>query len=404
MVSMVLVPYGINPNFDIVPIVMVTSLLIKKSQVSQSNTHNIINLKNRAHRLGRQTNRTLRHQQRLHHILLQNIRNQALSHINASSVLSLGMSVPQLGHSGNRVESSVLRQRIRHNLQRFSKCSKAVLLHACQRVRVLTQSDHQLDLGRAASRDQRPLLHQTPNNAQRVMNRPVRLVQHQSIASPHQHRHRPARVRHSCKLNHSARPRAHLLHQIRIAQHLTTKMVQTGDRLARQTLAYKLNVVSLNVLDHHYFHFGQKVQRQLVHGISQNALLNEQHIAVGCFDFFHNVQNVLAFFFEYAVHLSVVVDDHIVFHVGLGRTDAKLNEANFCLFDLFWRIKSGRFLVKDKAVDELGVVNGAAELLDQLDVAQVHVGGSGRVDDLHDRVDSNGRQLTGELGDHFGVE
>ncbi|RNA10831.1 hypothetical protein BpHYR1_007811 [Brachionus plicatilis] len=29
MVSMVLVPYGINPNFDIVPRVMVTSLRIK---------------------------------------------------------------------------------------------------------------------------------------------------------------------------------------------------------------------------------------------------------------------------------------------------------------------------------------------------------------------------------------
>ena len=81
-------------------------------------------------------------------------------------------------------------------------------------------------------------------------------------------------------------------------------------------LAHELNVVAFDVLDDHDFHFGEKVKRQLVDGVAQNALLDEKHVAVDGLDFLHNVQNVLALLLEYTIHLRVVVDDDVVFHLN----------------------------------------------------------------------------------------
>jgi hypothetical protein len=61
-------------------------------------------------------------------------------------------------------------------------------------------------------------------------------------------------------------------------------------------------------------------------------------------------------------------------------------------------------LVKDQTLDEFGVINGASELLDELDVSQIDVGGDERVNDLENGIDSDRREQARVLRDDFGVE
>jgi hypothetical protein len=121
-------------------------------------------------------------------------------------------------------------------------------------------------------------------------------------------------------------------------------------------LANEFDIITLDILDDHDLHFGQKVKSQLVDGVSQNALLDQQDIAVGSLDLLDNVQNVLTLLLEDTVHLSVIIDYDVVFHlnsikqvnecklderklkykdsyIGLGWRDAELNEADFGLLD-----------------------------------------------------------------------
>jgi len=51
-----------------------------------------------------------------------------------------------------------------------------------------------------------------------------------------------------------------------------------------------------------------------------------------------------------------------------------------------------RALGEDEAVDQRGLIDGAAELLDHGDVVQVDVGGGGGVDEDEDGVHGEGRE------------
>ena len=85
---------------------------------------------------------------------------------------------------------------------------------------------------------------------------------------------------------------------------------------------------------------------------------------------------------QHPVHRCVVAHDDRVVQVRLRRRDAKLDERDLGVLDA--RRPSGaagRALVEHEAVDELGVVDGAAELGDDADVAKVDCLGAVGVDD-----------------------
>lgn len=83
-------------------------------------------------------------------------RSAHLAHVDAGRGLALGVSVPQLGYRGDRVEPGVLGQRGRNDLQGVGVGAHAVRLHAAQGAGVLGQAQGQLDLRGAAARDQSP--------------------------------------------------------------------------------------------------------------------------------------------------------------------------------------------------------------------------------------------------------
>ena len=89
------------------------------------------------------------------------------------------------------------------------------------------------------------------------------------------------------------------------------------------------------------------------------------------------------FFSEHSVHLRVIRDDDVVFHVGLWWRETELDEADLCLFDARYTPASGRLSVKENSLDHLRVVDGPAQLFEDFDVLEINVGGGGRIlDDL----------------------
>jgi hypothetical protein len=69
-----------------------------------------------------------------------------------------------------------------------------------------------------------------------------------------------------------------------------------------------------------------------------------------------------------------------------------------------WPLRVGSYLVEDESLDELGVLDGSSDLLDDADEVEVDVGRRRRVDDAQHCVDGERRQLRGVVADDFAVE
>lgn len=134
-------------------------------------------------------------------------------------------------------------------------------------------------------------------------------------------------------------------------------------------LANELNLVSLNILDTHNTKLGQEMQRQVVDSISENRFLDEEHVALCLLDLLDHVEQVCSLLFQDLVHLSVVVDNDLVLHVGFRRAELELDKGDSGLLD------SGRtataldnLLVKDQTVHHLTVVDDTTGLLEDANV------------------------------------
>ena len=74
-----------------------------------------------------------------------------LPDIDPSSPLPEGVSLPELCHHTNGVQSSILSQSEWDHLHSLSECPYAVGLHPCQRLRVFHQPKGYLSLGGPSS-------------------------------------------------------------------------------------------------------------------------------------------------------------------------------------------------------------------------------------------------------------
>lgn len=58
------------------------------------------------------------------------------------------------------------------------------------------------------------------------------------------------------------------------------------------------------------------MQGQIVHRIPKDRFLDEKHIALCLLNLLNHVEEILALLFEDFIHLAVVVDDNLVFHLN----------------------------------------------------------------------------------------
>lgn len=70
--------------------------------------------------------------------------------------------------------------------------------------------------------------------------------------------------------------------------------------------------------------------------LPQDRLLNKQYIAASLFYFLAYFKNVLSFFSKNSVHLCVVTDYNLIFHLVKNKT--KYNNYKFKIFTLLFLI------------------------------------------------------------------
>jgi len=266
---------------------------------------------------------------------------------------------------------------------------------------VLREKPRDMDLRRTAANDQRALLDEAAYDTERVVQTALALLKHDVATAHAQYTDGTPWVAHAGDLDNCRLGLGGLFDEVGIAELLLGESVNVGDGLAPKRFGQERDLVTLDVLDDEDLELGEEVQRDVVDGVAQDRLLDEQDVAAPLLDLLAELKNVSALLLDDLVHLPVVVDDDRVIHVGLRSRELELNHRDLGLFHPSWTTSGGdNVLVENDAVDKLGIFDRAADLLDDTDVAQVDVRG-GRSNETGNCVDGyrcqQGRELRDDL-------
>lgn len=80
-------------------------------------------------------------------------------------------------------------------------------------------------------------------------------------------------------------------------------------------LAYKLDLISFDVLYDQDVGFRQKVEAEVVDCVAENGLLNKKDIALHLLDLLDHVQKIYSLLFEDFVHLPVIIHYDLILHL-----------------------------------------------------------------------------------------
>ena len=165
-----------------------------------------------------------------------------------------------------------------------------------------------------------------------------------------------------------------------------------GDGGGADGLRDEVDLFSVDVLDNHDLLLGEEMESEIADGLSQDGLLEENDVGAGGDDLLDYAKDVLTLLLDDSVHSLIVTDGDAGFHIGLGGRDGELNEANLSVLNSSGTTsKVGCLLVNEaETVNEFRLVDGAAELLGDVDVSEVDVVGGGFVNDLEDGIDGHG--------------
>lgn len=118
-------------------------------------------------------------------ILLQDVGDCSLAHIDPAVDFSLGVLVPQLSDGADRVKASVLGQGVGNDFESLGESLEAVGVGTDQGVGVLHELEEQLRFGGSTAGDQESLLHQASDDTEGVMQRSIGLLKDQLVGSSH---------------------------------------------------------------------------------------------------------------------------------------------------------------------------------------------------------------------------
>ena len=111
---------------------------------------------------------------RLHNAVVTRRRHTAALHVDAGGRLASSVARAQSGDKLDRIEASVLGERVRNQLERVGVGACTVRVETGQRAGPLTQAQRQLDLWRTTTGRQAATLDQRAHHTQRVVQRTLK--------------------------------------------------------------------------------------------------------------------------------------------------------------------------------------------------------------------------------------
>ena len=302
------------------------------------------------------------------------------------------MPVSQFGHEQDWVEASVLSQCVRDELEGLAVGLAHIRVVAKNGTGVLLKLVSNFHFNTGATWHQGSLLDEGTDDAESIMEGAVGFVEDELVRASKKNGDGLALVRALSDLdNLGGTTCADLFDEASGTELLSLELVDMGDGSGTNSLADEINLVTINILDDHDLLLGEEVEGQVADGLSEDALLEEEHVGAGGDDLFDNSENVLAFLLNDSVHSLIVADDNVGLHVTLGCTDGELNQSNLSVLNSRGATSQVRCLLVNEAetVDEGGLVDGTAELLAHVDVLEVDVVSGGWIDDLQDGIDGH---------------
>lgn len=151
----------------------------------------------------------------------------------------------------------------------------------------------------------------------------------------------------------------------------------------------EINLISVNILNDHNVFLGKEMESQFVYGISQDGFLDQKNIATGGSEFLNQIKDVFSFFFQNSIHGSIIMNNDIIFQIGLRSRQLELDETNLCVLNSRGTTCEVRDLLvnEDKTVNQFTFINSFSELFRDTNVSQVNINIIFLIDDAEHCID-----------------
>src|SRR5271163_1570325 len=80
-------------------------------------------------------------------------------------------------------------------------------------------------------------------------------------------------------------------------------------------LAYEFHFVSLDIFDGENLEFREEMKTEIIHSISQDRFLNQQHVTPRLLNLLAHIKQIRALLFQSLIHLSIIIHNDLIFHL-----------------------------------------------------------------------------------------
>src|SRR5881296_2274956 len=302
---------------------------------------------------------------RLDHVLFLHVGDLAAEDVDPRVLVPLLVLLAQLDQDVDRVQACVLREGPWDDLDGVRERLDGDLLAPANGRREVAEGQGNLHRTRTAARDDLAVLDRDRDDARRVLERPLELIDHmlRAAAQEDRDRFRVLAARHE---RHLVIADLFLIGELGEAQVVLRQLVKLRHDLAAGRFRELLHVRLLDAAYCIDFLLREVVLREIV-----DALLAEDHgRAAFPHDLDHALQHRL-FLVEEGLELGRVRDLDLRVDLGLLDLEGRIDESDLRVLHFAGHPGVHAFLVDDDAVDQLRVRNGSALLLDNLNVVIV---------------------------------
>ena len=311
--------------------------------------------------------------------------------VEARGLTALLVGRAELHEHVDRVETRVLGERAGDDLERRGERLDRELGPPADGRRVVLEPERELGLGRTAARNELAVLDDDRDDPDRVLEGAVQLVDHVLGTAAHEDRDR-LRVLAARDVGHLLAGELPLLDEARAPEFLGRDRVDRRDERGTRGPGELLHVRLLDPAQ------GEDAGlREVVLGDVVDPLLAEENGRAGLDDLIDDRADHPLLFVEEGLELVGARDVDLGVDLGLLELDRGVQEEDLRVSDLLRHGWVDSLLVDQHALDDLGVVDRAADLLLDLDVVLVDraVVLGDHADRLHDEL---GQLVLGGLG------